>query len=311
MPAAKLRPVRPSTTTRSSSPQSSSDKASSGFFRAQSVHSSSSSFVEEQMPPVPKVAHYILPPSELHRWDHDEDARPPLVRPARALSMPVEAMDDARPSLPLPPRRAQTARSPASPEIPLFSTAEPINHFGRRSTSTSSRHDERPPLRIVPPASQPFPHSEFGLESAASSVASSSSALPPPPRPARSARRPRTATSVASTPTPWSTGSPNTPSLSYVSETASLGGSVYRSRDSTSGHSTASTAKAAGPRSPVVGNLTFRELDSSPRQAWTEQEKERMWDDMLESSARAGGTLHLGESGLASDNIRFSEYSEL
>jgi len=54
--------------------------------------------------------------------------------------------------------------------------------------------------------------------------------------------------------------------------------------------------------------MTFRELGGTQRQAWTSQEKEDKWDDLLEKSARAGGTLHLDteSGGLPSDNIRFS-----
>ncbi|THH17848.1 hypothetical protein EW146_g3058 [Bondarzewia mesenterica] len=305
---------RPSTTTRSSSPQSTSDKASSKFFRVHSARSSSSSYGEE-LPPLPKMGQHIIPPNELQRWDRDEDslvqARVPLSAPN-----PVDSFGDAKPSLPYPRRRA-LANLPPSPDIPTFSTTEPVNYFPTHR-STSSRQDERPSLSIVPPASQPLPRAEFGLESSASATPF------PPPRPTRSARRPHTANSILSTPTPSTsttttststTSSPNTPPLTYISE---FNGPEFdvgcRNRDSTGGHSTASTAKArpqSPPASATVTNLTFRELDSSPRQAWTEQEKARKWDDLLERSARAGGTLHLGDSGLASDNIRFSTYSEI
>ena len=43
----------------------------------------------------------------------------------------------------------------------------------------------------------------------------------------------------------------------------------------------------------------------------TEQEKSDRWNDLLERSARAGGTLHLGtEDRLPSDQLRFSGYSQ-
>lgn len=60
--------------------------------------------------------------------------------------------------------------------------------------------------------------------------------------------------------------------------------------------------------SDLAGQCTFRELGSARGQAWTSQEKEDKWDDLLERSARAGGTLHLGvgSTQLASDDIRFS-----
>jgi hypothetical protein len=66
------------------------------------------------------------------------------------------------------------------------------------------------------------------------------------------------------------------------------------------------TLRPAG--SGTAGQCTFRELGSARGQAWTSQEKEDKWDDLLERSARAGGTLHLGvgSTHLASDDIRFS-----
>ena len=53
---------------------------------------------------------------------------------------------------------------------------------------------------------------------------------------------------------------------------------------------------------------------SSGQKVLTEQEKADRWNDLLERSARAGGTLHLGvgggEDGLPSDQLRYSGYSE-
>lgn len=58
----------------------------------------------------------------------------------------------------------------------------------------------------------------------------------------------------------------------------------------------------------------WKEMGEDERRALTEQEKADRWDDLLERSARAGGTLHLGagggEDGLSSDLLQFSEYSE-
>ena len=69
--------------------------------------------------------------------------------------------------------------------------------------------------------------------------------------------------------------------------------------------SSRSTIQSSSVRSP----LRFREMEST-RSRLTEQEKAAKWDDLLERSDRAGGTLHLGETGLMSDNYRLSEYSE-
>jgi len=57
--------------------------------------------------------------------------------------------------------------------------------------------------------------------------------------------------------------------------------------------------------------INYRELDAPRRPPLTEREKAEIWDDLLERSAQAGGTLHLGGSVLESDNLRFSGYSEL
>ena len=53
-----------------------------------------------------------------------------------------------------------------------------------------------------------------------------------------------------------------------------------------------------------------REMET-PRTALSEKEKAAKWDDLLEKSARAGGTLHLGETGLMSDQLRYSVVSEV
>jgi hypothetical protein len=49
--------------------------------------------------------------------------------------------------------------------------------------------------------------------------------------------------------------------------------------------------------------------EAGEQKVLTEQEKAERWDDLMERSARAGGTLHLGagggEDGLSSDMLRF------
>ncbi|KAF8886290.1 hypothetical protein BD779DRAFT_1530574 [Infundibulicybe gibba] len=94
-------------------------------------------------------------------------------------------------------------------------------------------------------------------------------------------------------------------------------------RKSSGAYSNASTARprrGSGSSLPPPPNaataLTFREIGSpADKHALTEKEKADKWDDLLERSARAGGTLHLGagapEHGLQSDMLRFSNYSEI
>jgi hypothetical protein len=62
--------------------------------------------------------------------------------------------------------------------------------------------------------------------------------------------------------------------------------------------------------------LKFREAGSGEggekdRKVLTEQEKADRWDDLLEKSDRAGGTIHIGNAKLPSDSLRFSDYSTL
>jgi len=86
-------------------------------------------------------------------------------------------------------------------------------------------------------------------------------------------------------------------------------------RRSSGGHSSTSTARPrrrstslSSPPHTAQSMLTFRELGSgTERHALTEQEKADKWADLLERSARAGGTLHLGGVDLPSDQLRFSK----
>ncbi|KIP03581.1 hypothetical protein PHLGIDRAFT_20211 [Phlebiopsis gigantea 11061_1 CR5-6] len=295
---------RPSTTTRSSSPVS-SDMASSKFFRkSHSVHSSISSY-GEQLPPIPGVGQQILTPGELSKLNCDVEASTPKKTRQRSRSRTrslgitdaPRSATEPRPSLP-PPRRSNTAGSrhagydsdPPSPLIPTFETAAPTNNFVPISASRYS-----------------LPTSEFGVISDT-----------PPPRPKRSSRRkpppfdivsPTLSTPTSPFPiTPKTPRSPNVPSINVDLRSAD--------RQSVAGSSLNSTiheASASPSTSHFRSPLRFREMDaSSPRRApLSEREKAAKWDDLLMRSEQAGGTLHIGEAGLMSDNIRFSDYSSL
>ncbi|OCH96404.1 hypothetical protein OBBRIDRAFT_830269 [Obba rivulosa] len=287
---------RPSTTTRSSSPVS-----SEFFHRTHSTRSSASSYGEE-VPPMPQtlIAQHILSPDELHRLESNDsveqsptpEARRPRKPPPRSQSAPDEqtysTISENFRSLPLPPRRpssgpreARAAHPTPSrpPSIPSFSTEEPVNNFS--------------------PSPFPLPLSEFGV-------------LPDaPPRPKRSDRRhPKHIDIPAPTDTlPQPALTPRTPRavpsvtvdvhVSTLPSDTELPSSVRNvsSPSSASTHSSSLSQK----RSPLL----FREMDS-PRHQWTEQEKAQKWEDLLAQSARAGGTLHIGESGLLSDTARLS-----
>lgn len=292
---------RPSTTTRSSSPIS-SDMASSGFFhRTHSTRSSSSSYGEE-VPPMPNsvrpgVGQHILGPNELRRFDSDRAkdtqaaaaAAPKSRKPSRSHSEPVDhgrsadSPDECIP-LPAPPRRRERGpheRSP-SPTLPSFSTDGVVNHF----------------------ASPALPLPEFGQI---------------PPRPARSSRRkPASIELPGPSSTPIHSQLPATPRTPRPHPQVSV--DTYRISPSAAAHGqmkpvlvTSPTSSLTSPSSsissPNKSPLTFREIES-PRQAWTEQEKADKWEALLERSARAGGTLHLSESGLLSEQMRLSHYEE-
>ncbi|EGN95327.1 hypothetical protein SERLA73DRAFT_187630 [Serpula lacrymans var. lacrymans S7.3] len=298
---------RQSITTRSSSPIS-SDIASSKFFnRSQSVRSSTSSYGYE-IPPLPHFAdQHILSPKELHQFDNIDEAvasptpKPRKSVPRRSMSGPADHPASARSEhqpLPYPPRRMGSNEKdstsplsrPASPPIPSFSTTDPINAFSPKSAKDG---DKRPVLSL------PLP--EFGQS--------------PPPRPTRSSLRPgRNQVRSPSTPSPSS-------HKTAEDEDESTG--LNRNRASSGAHSNASTTKqrprsnsfGSTPRkteqSPARSPLTFRELSTPRRAPLSDKEKADKWDDLLERSARAGGTLHLGGGDLMSDHLRFSNYSEI
>ena len=296
---------RHSTTTRSSSPMSSEVASSRYFHKSHSAHSSISSYGEE-LPPLPKasgsnVGQHIMNPGELYsKLGADDPALQKTRQRSRSRTQSSggedtsRTMSDIRPSLP-PPRRSNTGGSkpaadnesdPPSPLIPSFETSEPTNHFSVMSASYS------------------LPTSEFGVLNDAA-----------PQRPKRSSRRkppPFDLTAQAGpTPgplliTPRTPRSPNVPAISIdvrSLDRMSIAGSMQSTiHDRDNSHS--ASPSSATFRSP----LRFREIDS-PRVQLSDKEKAAKWDDLLMRSEQAGGTLHLGDTGLMSDNVRFSAYS--
>lgn len=293
---------RQSTTTRSSSPVS-SDVASSKFFnRAHSQRSSTSSYGEE-IPPVPNtvVGEHIIPPHELYKLaigvtPSDDTSSKGKSSSRKGHSTPRSASSPEKwttppssgmgvdpptlPSLPVPPSQRRNkltkpTREP-SPTIPAFSTEAPINTFASR---------------------KPAPPVEPQTLRAAS----------PPRRPSRSPHRPSptTSTTTSRVTSPLPSIPPSLP------ESATQNSTFDAKRASTASHATArprSYASTFGGNGSIA-TAQFREK-TVPVPVRTEQEKADMWDDLLERSARAGGTLHLnGGDGLASDLLRFSGVS--
>jgi hypothetical protein len=271
---------RRSMTTRSSSPSS--------FFRPPSPRSSASSLGDD-VPPVPSSAKHALSPRSRRR---------DLVAADDPVSFASSPISDGSPRAP-------------SPDIPVFATHGSVNNFVERKRLMST------------PALFDAAHWSIGLglrHGDGGSNGGFGSESPPPPRPARSPRRPSTMGSGmvqdAAPLSPWSAQSPApitpTPNPGWRKsrhETYVRRGSAdeLRGPGSESGHSMA-TVTAARPVAPSR-LATFREMDARPTTARTQQEKDRMWDDLLERSALAGGTLHLGGAGLMSDSLRFSTVS--
>jgi hypothetical protein len=169
--------------------------------------------------------------------------------------------------------RARTRKS-SSPDIPTFSISGVVNNFVLRRPSLARHRVRHAPARSLPRI-EPPPVGEVSgalLRRAGSEARSTM----------RKHRR-------------------FDPILAPVSS--------GQNRDSHGSDSTLRPPGSTGSNgSNTVGQFTFREIGSAQGQALTSQEKEDKWDDLLERSARAGGTLHLGtgSSILPSDNIRFS-----
>ena len=187
---------------------------------------------------------------------------------------PIPIRSPAR-SLSLQNRRRKT-NDPlsSSPEIPTFSISDVVNNFVSRRPSLARHQRRHAPTRSLPRI-EPPPTGEVSgalLRRAGTEARSTT-------------RRHRRFDPIL---TPVSSG---------------------QNRDSQGSDSTLRpSAPATSDVGSSAGQCTFRELGSARGQAWTSQEKEDKWDDLLKRSARAGGTLHLGvgSTHLASDDIRFS-----
>ena len=245
-------------------------------------------------------------------------------------------------ALPTPPRhhyRSNTGTNPTagsvstSPTIPMFSTQDAVNQFnlGKGSGVSMSRSLNSSSTSQSPVISS----DEFGLAAPAH----------PPPRPRRSDKRKSLAVNQhlamrASLDRDGRDGNHNRRAL--LSTSASLprertlglssrlddngrtfgtfGNSqskglvelVKVSRESSSSREDLTFSSSIHSRSP----LRFREMGEGEeggkdRKVLTEKEKADKWHDLLERSDRAGGTIHIGNTKLPSDSLRFSDYSTL
>ncbi|KAG6840711.1 hypothetical protein C0991_004854 [Blastosporella zonata] len=215
-----------------------------------------------------------------------------------------------------------------SPIIPSFSTADPINAFMPKRISTDTKRSKGSSAGLTSPVvshRHPVQLDEMGYSPAES--------LPPPPRSKKGVIRPAsisTPTSPVRSPLLVSPRTARTSTSTSPSSRRSTGGhsvastltimAHQRRRSSSFISSTTSLGSPPSPNSPSPPHraVMFRELGRANLGIrLTEQEKAARWDDLLERSAQAGGTLHLnfgartGEDGLKSDRLRFSDISEL
>ncbi|KAH9849899.1 hypothetical protein C2E23DRAFT_343317 [Lenzites betulinus] len=291
---------RPVTATRSSSPVS-SEMASSGFFNQnRSPSRSSFSSLGEELPPMPKnVGQYIVPPKELSRMTQamEKGTSTPGKRShksSRSQSAPAEQRFEPRspfsglmPSLPIPPRRATDTVSPMNPSFSADDISIPANMSSSRSPALAEFGVQEPPprpkrsSRRMPPANVNIPPRSQSMSATMPRSPATPRALPPTVRVDVDLAR-----------------SPSTGALSYAS-TARQVPAVPMTLPASASPATSPSSGGSQLRSP----LTFRELES-PRQKLSEREKAAKWEDLLERSARAGGTLHIdiGDTGLLSEH---------
>ena len=261
----------------SSSPQS-SEPMSTHFFRSHSSRSSFSSMFCGSPPP-PPVSALAQTPSPRARS---------RAKSSSSLSPPARPSYDGTQQTSKSPRARTRKRS--SPDIPAFSVSEVINNFITRRPSlvrrpSNTRRQQQQQNASARSTTTPYPEETST----------------PLPSPARSDLR--NAVGRDERGDPMQSPGPSVQSNdSHSSSSTERPGST--SASTISAHAVAGTSASAGS----VARLTFRELGGTRRQAWTSQEKEDKWDDLLKKSARAGGTLHLDaeSAGLASDNMRFS-----
>ena len=256
----------------SSSPQS-SEPTSTHFFRSHSSRSSFSSIFCVSPPPPPVL---VLAQSP----------GPPTRSRAKSNSSLSPATHPSCDELPPKSPRVRTRKHSSPDTPPPFSVSEVVNNFIAR----------RPSLVRRPSNSRQRQHAPA---QSTSTTPYSEEASTPPLRPPRSELR----SAVGRDERVHPMLSPGPSVLSNDSQSSSSterGGST--SASTISAHAVAGTSAS-------VTRMTFREIGGTQRQAWTSQEKEDKWDDLLKKSARAGGTLHLGGEGagrLPSDNLRFS-----
>ncbi|KAJ7483620.1 hypothetical protein FB451DRAFT_1235163 [Mycena latifolia] len=300
-PAARALPMPPpipashqqraSTTTRSSSPVSSSDVASSKYFHRTtgSTHSSSSSYGDETpggppppMPGVPVptfiVGKHIVPPKDLYKLDLD--ALPSSLDDKKLVVKPMAFFGTQNTRTPDDWTIINTPAQEHPPSLPLPPRRLPVPTASAKPPS-HHRLSETP---SIPEFSTVAPVNAFA-------------ARKPLPTPAD---KPRVESMMAAL-------APTSSRRSVVS--TSQDDALSRQISHASTEAPSARQKRLQQRSASLPRvapepLTFRDMSEKAGHALTEKEKAARWDDLLERSERAGGTIHLGTSEeLASDQV--------
>ena len=279
------------------------------------------------------LGEHILPPEKFCMFDDLHLALNSKLSDIEEPKSPTDSnglfygeSNSSHQALPVPPRRAgqlkqdDESRS-ASPTIPSFSADNAINTFGFRNRSGTTTTARPTPV---------FPDMDFGeLQKPNNSPPSLSiPSSEPPPRPPRSTRRGPVAPSISHSSHSSHSSDPSNTRLPQRrrSGRGSIGGLSQAStaRPNTS-HSITTNGELESPsseppplldsQSPVSvsdsnsSSLTFRELGAGGgKVVWSDKEKLDKWDELLDRSERAGGTLHVGFGGLMSDHLRDSTF---
>ncbi|KAG1841221.1 hypothetical protein DFJ58DRAFT_76279 [Suillus subalutaceus] len=282
---------RPSMATSSSSPNSSEMASASFFHMSHSRGSSVSSYGEETVPGYPSMGdRHIVPPRELHKilGNHTKDQGSMSHSGRRSYSSGRSYSGRATPTA---EGKADDQHQETSPRTHTSPITHPIHSL---TSLRTHRLVEKPPTAA---------HTHL--------LPDGNTSLSPPPRPARGAIRCRLSESEPS-PSQSTFATTDGESNSRISlQAPSTLSEASTAKMRTSLRSSTSTSRDASS-SQLRSAVNYRELNAPRRPPLTEREKADIWDDLLERSAQAGGTLHIGGSGeLESDNLRFSGYSEL
>lgn len=276
---------RPSMATSSSSPNSSEMASASFFHMSHSSGSSLSSYGEETAPGLPSIGdRHILHPRELHQilGDHKKD-QGSMSRSGRFSYSSGQSYSGR--ATPTAEGKADDHHQNTSPRT----HASPITHPIHSLTSLRThRRGEKPPTAA---------HTHL--------LPDGNTSLSPPPRPARGAS---TLSEGEYSPSHSMTDEEPNSRISLLAPSTLSEASTAKMR--TWSRSSTCTSKDASPH--LRSAVNYRELDAPRRPPLTEREKAEIWDDLLERSAQAGGTLHLDGSGeLESDNLSFTGCAEL